>query len=503
MTPNLEKRTEMGNLIDAPEHTLTAIDEGIPLSHLIRRRLESAGARFHANDNIAAHLRDGELDALQNEVTQGMEAVLRSLVIDVDNDHNTRETARRVAKMFIREVFAGRYDAAPSVTEFPNVERLDELLIVGPLRVRSACSHHLCPIMGRIWIGVLPSAASNLIGLSKYGRLVNWVMTRPDPGRSGQADCRPPRIAPLARWACRRTRGRALLHWRGTRTTRQNDQQRDAREISRGRIASPRVSRLVVRKECVKRATGIRDECAGTVPGPEPRPLVTACATAGRAKPYGVPDERFARFTPPVFRPGAIDDAAFRQAATPGASRGRSCPGRTEFTADAAVQPDEAPDPHAELDSLLSRVAAGDEHAFAQLYRLTAARLYGAIVRMIRDRHEAEDLLQDVFTTAWRRADSFDARRGTAMTWLMTLARNRTIDRIRQHRELPLDDELALSIPDETRRPISVRRQARSACVWSAPRIWASGRRMCCGKRFMAARPMRSWPNACRCRSAR
>ena len=76
-----------------------------------------------------------------------------------------------------------------------------------------------------------------------------------------------------------------------------------------------------------------------------------------------------------------------------------------------------------------------------------------AIVRMIRDRHEAEDLLQDVFTTAWRRADSFDARRGTAMTWLMTLARNRTIDRIRQHRELPLDDELALSIPDENPTP--------------------------------------------------
>ncbi|OXI79657.1 RNA polymerase subunit sigma-24 [Burkholderia sp. AU31652] len=137
-----------------------------------------------------------------------------------------------------------------------------------------------------------------------------------------------------------------------------------------------------------------------------------------------------------------------------GASRGRSCPGgRTEFTADAVVQPDESPDPHAELDSLLSLVAAGDEHAFAQLYRLTAARLYGAIVRMIRDRHEAEDLLQDVFTTAWRRADSFDAGRGTAMTWLMTLARNRTIDRIRQRRELPLDDELALSIPDENPTP--------------------------------------------------
>jgi len=151
----------------------------VPLSVRIRERLMSAGHRFHANDNIADYLRDGELDLLQAEVEERLQAVLRALVIDVEQDHNTRETARRVAKMFVREVFAGRYVAAPEVTAFPNVERLNELMVVGPLRVRSACSHHLCPVMGRAWVGVMPSQDSQLIGLSKYARLCDWIMSRP------------------------------------------------------------------------------------------------------------------------------------------------------------------------------------------------------------------------------------------------------------------------------------------------------------------------------------
>lgn len=155
------------------------LNDCVPLSQRIRERVQQAGARFHANDNIAEFIRDGELDLLQQEVAGKMQAVLRSLVIDVDHDHNTQDTAARVAKMFVQEVFAGRYLPPPTVTEFPNSERLNELMIVGPLRVRSACSHHLCPIMGHIWIGVLPSKDSNLIGLSKYGRLVQWVMSRP------------------------------------------------------------------------------------------------------------------------------------------------------------------------------------------------------------------------------------------------------------------------------------------------------------------------------------
>lgn len=148
-------------------------------SDRIRSRLVEAGQRYHANDNISAFIEDGELGQLQLEVEGKLQEVLHSLVIDTENDHNTMNTARRVAKMFIREVFRGRYDAAPSVTAFPNVSRLNELMIVGPIKVRSACSHHLCPILGKVWIGVLPSSSSDLIGLSKYARICDWIMSRP------------------------------------------------------------------------------------------------------------------------------------------------------------------------------------------------------------------------------------------------------------------------------------------------------------------------------------
>ena len=145
----------------------------------IRERIILSGQRFHANDNIAAFLEPGDLDALIDEVTGKMKGVLESLVIDSESDHNTQDTARRVAKMYLTEVFRGRYMPAPALTEFPNIERLNELMIVGPITVRSACSHHLCPIMGRLWIGLMPNEHSNLIGLSKYARLAEWVMSRP------------------------------------------------------------------------------------------------------------------------------------------------------------------------------------------------------------------------------------------------------------------------------------------------------------------------------------
>nr|WP_246483504.1 GTP cyclohydrolase I [Paenacidovorax monticola] len=154
-------------------------DEGTPVSVKIRERITAARKRFHANDNIAEFLQPGELEQLLDEVESKMQGVLDSMVIDTAGDHNTQNTARRVAKMYINEVFKGRYAQAPTITEFPNAEHLNELMIVGPITVRSACSHHFCPVIGKIWIGVLPNEHTNVIGLSKYARLVDWVMGRP------------------------------------------------------------------------------------------------------------------------------------------------------------------------------------------------------------------------------------------------------------------------------------------------------------------------------------
>ena len=192
---------------------------GLPASERIRYRLVGADCRFHANDNISAFVRPGETEELKAEVARHMRDVLRALVIDTDSDHNTQQTAERVAKMFVDEVFRGRYLPMPPVTEFPNVSRLNELMIVGPISVRSACSHHMCPILGRIWIGVLPNEHSNLIGLSKYSRIVDWIMTRPqiqEEAVTMLADVLQERVKPDG-LALVMEADHFCMHWRGVK----------------------------------------------------------------------------------------------------------------------------------------------------------------------------------------------------------------------------------------------------------------------------------------------
>ena len=199
-----------------------AADPEMPVSARIRARILEARQRFHANDNIAAHLQPGELEALQDEVEGKMRAVLESLVIDTESDHNTQDTARRVAKMYVTEVFRGRYVPPPPVTEFPNAEHLNELMIVGPITVRSACSHHFCPILGRLWIGVMPNEHSNLIGLSKYSRLAEWIMGRPqiqEEAIAQLADLLMNKVSPDG-LAVVMEADHFCMHWRGVKDDR-------------------------------------------------------------------------------------------------------------------------------------------------------------------------------------------------------------------------------------------------------------------------------------------
>lgn len=149
----------------------------ISSTQAIRKRLLEAGVSFAPNANIAEHLLPGDIEVIQAEVERHMQAVLDALVIDTNPAHNTQGTAKRIAKMYVREVFAGRFEAAPAVTDFQNDSGLDEIYSLGPIAVRSACAHHLVPVTGRMWVGVLPG--DKLIGISKFVRLANWILSRP------------------------------------------------------------------------------------------------------------------------------------------------------------------------------------------------------------------------------------------------------------------------------------------------------------------------------------
>lgn len=147
------------------------------VSNRIRNRIKANGGKFFCNNNISEYIEPNEIDALIEEVSVKMEDVLQSLVIDTDNDHNTKDTAHRIAKMFCTEVFAGRYLPKPKITAFPNANSYDEVYVTGPISVRSTCAHHFQSIKGKAYIGVFPG--KYVIGLSKFNRMVDWIASRP------------------------------------------------------------------------------------------------------------------------------------------------------------------------------------------------------------------------------------------------------------------------------------------------------------------------------------
>jgi len=147
------------------------------ISKIIAERLKHAGQRYWAGDNISSVLHDGDKELLIEELTPKFEAVLDGLVIDRHNDPNSIDTGRRLAKMYINELMAGRYDPMPNATAFPNTdENAYKGLLVVRSEIKSMCSHHHQPVSGVAYIGII--AAEQLIGLSKYTRIAQWCARR-------------------------------------------------------------------------------------------------------------------------------------------------------------------------------------------------------------------------------------------------------------------------------------------------------------------------------------
>jgi len=146
-------------------------------SDKIAQRIKDANGRYWAGHNISEYLEPGDKEALIEEATTAFESVLDSLVIDRENDPNSHDTGRRLAKMYINELMCGRYDAMPNATAFPNdtEERYDGMLVVRS-ELTSMCSHHHQIVKGVAYIGII--AADTLIGLSKYTRIAQWCAAR-------------------------------------------------------------------------------------------------------------------------------------------------------------------------------------------------------------------------------------------------------------------------------------------------------------------------------------
>jgi len=153
------------------------IEEGRPLSQVIRDRLTRDNKRFWAGDNISDYITEEDKQQLIDEATTAFETVLDSLLIDRENDPNSQGTAKRLAKMYFNEIMAGRYEPGPDATAFPNdsKDRYEGMLVVRS-ELRSMCSHHHQPVSGVAYIGII--AANKLIGLSKYTRIAQWCARR-------------------------------------------------------------------------------------------------------------------------------------------------------------------------------------------------------------------------------------------------------------------------------------------------------------------------------------
>lgn len=163
--------------MDLQELANNASSEGETTGSMaVRRRVQLNKTRHLAADNIAECVTERDIASIEKEIEPLVQGILNALIVDTENDPNSLETPARHARMLVREVCQGRFAPRPDLKRFPSSQLQGTLNVVGPIKVRSTCSHHLVPILGQAWIGVIPGEW--YLGLSKFHRLTQWVMSR-------------------------------------------------------------------------------------------------------------------------------------------------------------------------------------------------------------------------------------------------------------------------------------------------------------------------------------
>lgn len=175
-----DEAEQLQTLTQQMKNYISIVSSDVKISSVVCERIKASGANFYANSNISAFIKEHELPELIDEVTESFQKVLDSLVIDRENDPNSKDTPRRLAKMYINEIMSGRYHPQPKITAFPNQHTGKQTGFSGMLHVQadinSVCSHHHQPVRGTAYIGIIPE--ENVIGLSKYTRLAQWLARR-------------------------------------------------------------------------------------------------------------------------------------------------------------------------------------------------------------------------------------------------------------------------------------------------------------------------------------
>jgi GTP cyclohydrolase I len=131
--------------------------------------------KIKANSNLVLDYKEEKkmIKKLEKHFTK----ILQDMNFDLENDQQIKDTPHRVAKMWVKELFSGCYNAEPKITVFDNTEKCKDIVFVGPISIKSTCSHHFVPFIGQAYIAYIPN--EKIIGVSKLARITKWFMRRP------------------------------------------------------------------------------------------------------------------------------------------------------------------------------------------------------------------------------------------------------------------------------------------------------------------------------------